>query len=228
MNGPAASTFRRLKAFVVSLLGRDRANRISAPYHDFWARRRTLRYLACLPRADLCIHVGCGHRPLAGWVNLDRARATHVDVVWDLRRGLPLETASASAIFAEHVIEHLTREEGRAFLIECHRVLQNGGVVRLSTPDAGRYLQSYASDGAFLRDPRFGVPAETLLERINTLIRGHGHLWCYDYPSVELLMRGAGFSEILRSEFGDSLHPRMRGLDSPERAFESLYAEARK
>ena len=228
MSGAASSTLQRLKALVVSLLGRDRANRISAPYHDWRARRRTLRHLAGLPAADLRIHVGCGLRPLPGWVNLDRARAPHVDVVWDLRRGLPFGTGSAGAVFAEHVIEHVSKEEGRAFLVECHRVLQGGGVVRLSTPDTGRYLQSYVADGAFLRDPRFDAPVETPLDRINTLMRGHGHLWCYDYPALELLVRQAGFCEIVQSEFGESLHPSMSGVDCPERAFESLYVEARK
>jgi predicted SAM-dependent methyltransferase len=218
-----------LKRAVVNLLGRERANRISAPFHDWQARRRTQKNLAALPSEGLCINLGCGPSVLEGWVNVDISRGPGIDVVWDLSNGLPFPNESCALIFSEHVIEHLSREAAEKFVRECYRVLQKGGVVRISTPDAGRYLRSYAGDGEFLRHSSFTQSIETPLDRINQMMREDGqHLWVYDSPSLLLLLRRAGFSSCVEQEFGVSQHPRMQNLDSPGRAFESFYVEGEK
>lgn len=215
-----------LKRIIVQLLGRERANRVAAPYHDWKARRRTRHRLATLPAKDLCINIGCGPNCLSGWINVDMARNEGLDIVWDLRNGLPFPSESCTAVFGEHVIEHITKEDAFNLLKECHRVLQKGGVIRLSTPDAGRYLRAYANDGEFLRHSSFDRPIETPMDRINQVMREDGqHLWVYDAESLLLLLRRAGFSSATEQQFGVSAHPRMQQIDSAERAFESLYAE---
>jgi predicted SAM-dependent methyltransferase len=216
-----------LKRAIVRLLGRERANRASAPFYDWQARRHTQRNLATLASSDLCINLGCGPSALAGWVNVDIARGPGIDVVWDLRRALPFADESCTAIFSEHVIEHLLREDAEQLLRECHRILQKGGVLRLSTPDAGRYLRSYAGDGEFLRHPNFPQAVETPIDRINIMMREGGqHLWVYDSDSLLLLLRRVGFTSATEEQFGISRHPRMQSIDLESRAFESLYVEA--
>ncbi len=218
---------KSMKQLAVAVIGRERANRVTAPFYDWQARRRTRAFLDALPRRDVCVNLGCGHRPVKGWVNVDIARGTDVQVVWDLGAGLPFADDSCAAVFSEHVIEHLPRERAARLLKECHRVLQPGGVLRLSTPDAERFLRSYAGDGEFLRHPSFDEPAETRLDRVNKMMREHGqHLWVYDEESLTLALRRAGFTEIQRQEFGRSLHPRLENMDTEARAFESLYVEA--
>jgi len=226
MERKGSGPFQALKRAVVSILGRDRANRLVGPYHDWKAQQRSTRILAALTARDLCVNIGCGPKSLPGWINLDAARGEKIDVVWDLRRGLPFPSESCSAVFGEHVIEHLAKEDAEQLVRECYRALQNGGVLRLSTPDAGRFLRSYSGDGVFLRDPRFVPKAETLMDRVNMMMREYGqHLWVYDSESLILLLRKAGFSAATEQQFEVSAHPRMRGIDSAERAFESLYVE---
>jgi predicted SAM-dependent methyltransferase len=216
-----------LKRAVVRLIGRERANRVSEPFHAWRARRRTRRNLSALPPGGLCVNLGCGQTPLEGWVNVDMARGPRVDVVWDLRRGLPFADESCAAVFGEHVIEHLSREDAESLLGECRRVLQRGGALRLSTPDAGRYLRSYAGDGEFLRHPSFPQPPETPIDRVNIMMREGGqHLWAYDGDSLLSLLRRVGFTSAVEQQFGVSAHPRMRNIDTEARAFESLYVEA--
>lgn len=208
-------------------MGRERANRISAPYYDWQARRRTQRNLAALPPTALCVNLGCGPSALKEWVNVDIARGPGIDVVWDLRRPLPFRDESCEAIFCEHVIEHLSKEDAEKLLRECRRILQRGGVLRLSTPDAGRFLRSYAGDGEFLRHPNFSQPIETLLDRVQLMMREDGqHLWVYDSPSLLLLLERTGFTSATEQEFGVSRHPRMRNMDAEARRFESFYVEA--
>lgn len=218
--------FQKLKRGVVGIIGRERANRIAGPYHDRRARRQTLEFLAHLPAGDLLVNLGCGHRPIKGWINVDRARGPQVQVVWDLTTALPFPDLSCSAIFSEHLIEHVTREQAASLIEECYRMLKPGGVLRVSTPDAERYLRSYCGDGEFLRHANFAEPVETPLERINQMMREYGqHLWVYDAESLILLLGKAGFRTARRSEFGNSAHLRMQGIDAAERAFESLYIE---
>jgi predicted SAM-dependent methyltransferase len=216
-----------LKRIVVQMLGRERANRIAAPYHDWKAKRRTQQTLAALPQNNLRINIGCGPKPLSGWVNLDSARSETIDVVWDLRRGLPFPNESATAIFGEHIIEHVPRSAAASLLAECYRVLQAGGVLRLSTPDAGRFLRSYAGDREFLADKRFAEAADTPMDRVNMMMRENGqHLWVYDAESLIRLLRTVSFTSVIEQEFGVSIHQSMQGIDAVERAFESLYVEA--
>ena len=225
--GQAGRPFQVLKRAVVQLLGRDLANRVSAPYHDWVARRRTKRRLATLPSTDLYVNIGCGPNPLSGWINLDMARGDRIDIVWDLRNGLPFPSKSCAAIFGEHVIEHISKEGALKLLQECHRVLQPGGVIRLSTPDGARYLHSYSGDSEFLHHPSFNVPMETPMDRINQVMREFGqHLWIYDAESLMLLLRKAGFASAVEQKFLESLQSRLQNIDSEERAFESLYVEA--
>jgi predicted SAM-dependent methyltransferase len=219
----------KLKRTVVSIIGRERANRISAPYYDWAARASTKRTLAALPRQGLCINFGCGPRVLDGWINLDMSRADDIDVVWNLKFGMPFPDASCTALFGEHVIEHIPKEDGAKLLKECYRVLEPGGVLRLSTPDAGLYLCSYAGDREFLSHPSFDRPAETAMDRINTMMRENGgHLWIYDAESLVKLVKSAGFKSVTQRSFNKSEHTKMQGIDSEGRAFESLYVEGKK
>jgi predicted SAM-dependent methyltransferase len=219
--------FNWLKCSMAKIIGRERANKISGPYHDWRARQRTQDFLAQLSQCDLCVNLGCGYRPMKGWINVDQARGPEVQVVWDLRRGLPFQDGSCSAIFSEHLIEHVPREDAERLLAECHRVLADGGVLRLSTPDAGRYLRSYAGDQNFLRDPAFGEADATPMDRVNQMMREYGqHLWVYDAESLTLTLKRAGFSRVVEQAVGQSLVPKMQGIDSEDRAFESLYVEA--
>jgi predicted SAM-dependent methyltransferase len=217
---------KRLKDPVVAIIGRERANKIAAPYHDWRAGRRTRHFLESLPKSDLRVNLGCGYRPVKGWINVDRARAAEVQVVWDLTTGLPFPDSSCSAIFSEHVIEHVTKEDAIKLIRECYRVLQNDGVLRMSTPDAELFLRSYAGDREFLAHPGFSQAIDTPVDRVNYMMREYSqHLWSYDEELLTLMFRQAGFKTVVRQRFGVSLHPHMNNMDFRDREFESLYLE---
>jgi predicted SAM-dependent methyltransferase len=182
--------------------------------------------LAELPKNGLRLHLGCGTNHLDGWVNIDGARKEGVDVLWDLRNGLPFEDNRATAIFGEHVLEHIPKEEAEALAREVRRVLEPGGVARFSVPDAERFLRSYAGDREFLNHPEFPQPVETALERVNIMMRQDGqHLWAYDGEALSLMLQKAGFTRAVVQPFGVSAHPNMQNIDAKQREFESLYVE---
>jgi predicted SAM-dependent methyltransferase len=208
-----------------ALLGRRRTQAIGRRYYRWRSKRESRRFLERHDTSGLAINFGAGWRPLEDWVNVDIAAAPGIDVVHDVTEGLPFATGSAQAIFAEHLIEHLTGKAALDFLRECHRVLAAEGVIRLSTPDGGRYVRSYAGSREFL--DRVRRPDEILdFDVINRVMREDGlHLWIYDEESLCDLVERAGFREVRAAGFRESRSPLMSSVDSPERAVESLYVE---
>ena len=87
------------------------------------------------------IHLGSGTRMLPGFVNVDINPANMPDVVHDLTvYPWPFANDSADEIVAVHLLEHLIHQgnadEFFAFFRECHRILKDGGVLRVVVPDA--------------------------------------------------------------------------------------------
>jgi SAM-dependent methyltransferase len=89
------------------------------------------------------VNIGCGRSVHPSWCNLDLTACAPGVVEHDLRTGLPFEPDSCDAVYHSHVLEHLTREDGRRLLTECFRVLKPGGVVRIVVPDLERIAQDY-------------------------------------------------------------------------------------
>ncbi len=122
------------------------------------------------------------------------------------------------------MIEHFTLADDLALLSECRRVLEPGGIVRLGVPDFGRYLESYAADGAFIEQLRPGRP--TRLLAVGEVALEHGHRSVWDGETLELVLQESGFVDGRRRAYGESdLDP---VPDSPLREPESVYAEARR
>jgi predicted SAM-dependent methyltransferase len=83
----------------------------------------------------LRLHIGCGEKPLPGWVNIDRvARApgvvTEIDPIC-----LPFADVSVDAVLAEHVLEHFSFEEEAKVWREMARVLRPGATLTVEVPD---------------------------------------------------------------------------------------------
>jgi SAM-dependent methyltransferase len=62
---------------------------------------------------------------------------------YDIRRPLPFPDDTFDAVYALHIIEHLTPEEASRFVAEIFRVLRPGGIVRVSTPDLESAVKAY-------------------------------------------------------------------------------------
>lgn len=91
------------------------------------------------------LNLGCGSSFHPDWVNIDFIPASSKVIAHDLRKPLPVGSNSWDVVYASHVLEHFSRGEARAFLMECYRVLRPGGVLRIVVPDlemiARLYLQ---------------------------------------------------------------------------------------
>lgn len=192
-------------------------------------------------KTDLKVNVGCGGKPLSGWVNLDLVNTPGI-ICWDCRRPLPLDSGSVSIIFSEHFFEHLDHPDATSrFLSECLRCLKPGGVLRIIVPDAGKYLRLYGGaweplmeirslsrESGTYRDPWLRCYYATQMELVNAVFRqGTEHRYSYDSETLSLVLRNAGFVNVVERSYGCSASLE-KPLDSYERRKESLYFEATK
>jgi predicted SAM-dependent methyltransferase len=221
-SGHAAPTDSPLRRLVKALLPaplrgglKCRLTRAAEPYSRIRARRLAAR------AGPLRIHLGSGVSPKPGWVNVDLVGAK-ADLWWDVTRSLPFRDHQVDAVFHEHLLEHLSLEQGLALIRECRRVLKEDGTLRIVVPDCQGYLVSYAEGGTFLEEAKPGRPT-SLLAASEVFLR-HGHRSAYDFETLSLLCREAGFAGVERSSYGGGrLQP---CPDSEHRRWESLYVEA--
>ena len=192
------------------------------------SRRRAVHKL--LNERELSVHLGCGSRIFAGWVNVDACPGKGVDLVWDLRVRLPIRDNSTKMIYSEHVLEHLYKRDAVKLLNECIRILQPGGMLRMGVPDAALYIQAYANgESAFFGELKhLGGAVEPLInpiDVINQMFRmGGHHLFAWDFQSLSAALTKIGFHNVTRWRAGASSCPELC-LDDPAHAFETLYLE---
>ena len=193
---------------------------------------RLYRYVRLHRQRPKKIHVGCGSKLFPGWVNVDMNPKG--DLTTDLREGLPFADDTAELIYTEHSLEHFYREHDAPFLLrECLRVLEPGGRIRITVPDASIYVDYYmgrldpkASEAIERTHRRFNG---TRMDILNSAFRWkHQHHYMYDEETLRALLTEVGFTDLERKEFGNSDVEELRGRDQEDRRFDTLYMEAKK
>lgn len=173
----------------------------------------------------LYVQYGCGSSAPDGWLNFDASPALRIERlpvvgrflrvtgfppgarVGDIVKGLPVADGSARGAYASHVLEHLTLADCRTALRNTLRMLTPGGTFRLIVPDlearARRYVEGGDSD-LFMRSMMLGKEARPTLRQRASL---SSHLWMWDFRSMSVELRDAGFTSIRRAAFGDADDP---------------------
>lgn len=185
-----------------------------------------LRLLAFYVRGDRSdrLHLGCGKVRLSGWINADLD--PRADLVLDLRLPLPFRADRLSRIYLEHVLEHLSVTQGLFLLRQAHRVLKEGGVIRIAMPDLDDLVDGYAHDWrrfAWLQEPGHQF-IQTRAEMLNVAFRWWGHRHLYNAEELQRRLMEAGFRNITLHVHGISPHSDLSGLET--RPDSKLVAEA--
>jgi len=178
------------------------------------------------------LNIAPGPESHDGYFNIDAFSYPGLDAVFDCRTRLPFRDGQFRGIFTEHFIEHLDYvDEFGKFLAECHRVMATGGTLRLATPDAEKYFQSYVSASLEKMLEVRNAPAgyyNTRVEIINELFhQGVEHKFIFDGETLAMRCRAAGFSRVEICEFRQGRTPALL-IDREVRRGESLYVEATK
>ena len=157
------------------------------------------------------LHLGSGPYRFDGWINID-IDSPKADVRMDLREKLPFASGTARYVFAEHFIEHVTRSEAIALLKECNRVLDERGIIRLSTPDLRKMVDLYLGGELTYWKEVSWLPA-TPCQMVNEGMRSWGHQFVYDKDELCAVLIEAGLSAHRFVEWRHSEIPQLRGLE---------------
>jgi predicted SAM-dependent methyltransferase len=187
-----------------------------------------------LKTEGLILDVGCGPNSNSRNLNVDFHWRPGVDICCDITGGLPLTDDYVAGIYTEHCIEHIPIDRTLCVFLEFYRVMKAGTYLRIIVPDLEIYVNNYdlfrqtgeltmpyGADDA----KKGGVYSPAV--SVNRIFREHGHEFIYDFGTMAAMLEKAGFIEVNKASFGKGANPLLI-LDTPARAIESLYVEARK
>jgi predicted SAM-dependent methyltransferase len=89
------------------------------------------------------LHLGCGDRKIAGFINIDIREDVRPDIVDNAFELTKFENNSVDLIYSSHMLEHLSRKDSMRALQRWFAVLKTGGVLRLSVPDLQAVFEYY-------------------------------------------------------------------------------------
>jgi predicted SAM-dependent methyltransferase len=182
------------------------------------SRRTLTRYLR-ENRGHIRVNVGAGQRPLSGWLNGDiwpYAGTVYLDV----QNKLPFEDTAVHVINCMHMVEHVSSEVCQAFFNECYRVLEPGGLLRVSTPSLEKLIRIYHGIGEPTHEQVLEHhrdyhqrPVDNICQWFNDHMPLWGHQFIFDEGALIHHLETAGFKDIVRCNFGESRHADLRGVE---------------
>lgn len=87
------------------------------------------------PNAVRMLDLGCGPNKEPDAIGIDAWPFPGVDIVRDLRRGLPFDDNTVGAILAKHILEHFDGEDLIFIVEEMCRVCMAGAYITVILPD---------------------------------------------------------------------------------------------
>jgi predicted SAM-dependent methyltransferase len=182
----------------------------------------------------LILDLGCGPNSNPKNINLDYEWRPGIDICCDITKGLPLKDNYVGGIYTEHCVEHISFDAALFVFREFYRVLKPGAYVRIIVPDFEIYVDHY---NLFRKTGELSMPygrddmrkdgIYSPVMSVNRIFRAHGHQFIYDFPTMAAMLEKVGLVEVKKARFGDGVN-RSLILDTPTRAIESMYVEARK
>jgi predicted SAM-dependent methyltransferase len=202
------------------------------------------------------LNLGCAQHVVDGWINVDYAlgarifkaplfstlnRKLHLFkmewdrriLIHDLRRRFPFQDGNVDIVYSSHTLEHFTRDDGRRFLEECHRVLRPNGIVRIVVPDLKDFVKQYTSGR--MRADEFceklmclpPLSGKGMLSRFFINMFAFPHQCMYDTETLLTILSEIGFRAESRKPFESDIGD-IVDIENKDRVAGSVIVEGRK
>lgn len=202
------------------------------------------------------LNLGCGPQTPEGWINVDYALGAQIAklpifsalskrlgmfnldwdekiLICDLRKQFPWSDNSVDCIYSSHTLEHFSKDEGRQFLQECHRVLKPNGVIRIVVPDLNAIIDQYkqgvipAVDLLDVLEATSKDPGDSPVKKLLAPLVQFPHKCMYDTQALIDTMSGTGFVCQGGIAFESEI-PNVRAIELPERIEAAVIVEGKK
>jgi predicted SAM-dependent methyltransferase len=165
--------------------------------HDY---RRKIAQMA----GHIRVNLGCGEKPLPGYLNVDLRPLPEVDILADVRR-LPFDRGALAEIASAHLVEHFREHQLRTVILPYWLdLLKPGGRVRIICPNWAAMLARLNSGQMSLADFKLVTFGGQDYE-------GDDHFAMYTPEALTQLLQAVGFSrvEVVTEERMNGLCPEM-------------------
>jgi GT2 family glycosyltransferase/predicted SAM-dependent methyltransferase len=137
----------------------------------------------------LRLNLGCSTYYIPGFVNIDTNPNRHPDLIADVLN-LPYGPNMIDEIYAGHLLEHLTWDEGQAALKHWWTLMKRGAEIRITVPNfdllAKRYLDNPTPDNMRFMNDWY----------IYSYVQESHHRYTYGPALLREAMKLAGFGDI--------------------------------
>jgi len=169
------------------------------------------------------LQIGAHSSMLAGWLNTDLYPQSVLSVTLDATKTFPFQDASFDYVFSEHQLEHISNDDARVMLQECHRILRPGGKIRLALPSLDRLVQligptktdvqeRYIRYATSICYPNVQTPNPCFA--INAAFMNWGHKFLYDRVTLSCALQTIGFTNIQFFAPGQSDDSNLSGIET--------------
>lgn len=179
--------------------------------------------------ADRKLNLCCGPIRIPGYIGVDIC--ADADISMDLsKEDLPFDDNSQDAVVCISGINYFTRARAQEIVCDVHRVLRPGGIVRFGVQDLESIAKRYVE-----KDVEFFFQKNSEgKERFEGVTLGdkfvawfYGYIsagspcrYFYDFDSLALLFRTAGFSLVEKKQFQESRLEHIHLIDNrPDQTF---------
>jgi predicted SAM-dependent methyltransferase len=210
-----------------------------------WVRERQARIEKCLASCTpLGLQLGAGPHGLRGWLNTDLKPPSDSVVYVDVTKTFPFDDGVFDYVYSEHLIEHLTYDDGRFMLRECYRVLKPGGTLRIATPNLANLIALFGPEKTDMQQRYMRYAVDRHLHGrvpyrevfvLNNFFYNWEHRFIYDATTLRDCLDGCGFAAVSERAPGCSDDAHLVGIEQHGRSigedmniFETMVFEAHK
>jgi len=183
-------------------------------------------------KVDLC----GGPVQIPGYCNVDIYHTA--DICIDLENNLlPFRDGSMDTVMCISAINYFSKERGQKIIEDVYRILKKGGIARFATQDLFEISKKYVNidkDFFFQKLPngKERFRGKTMADKLNSWFYGYtttGNKSCryfYDFETLALIFREAGFSTVERKDYMQSDIAEIKLIDNRED--QMFFLEAKK
>lgn len=156
----------------------------------------------------------------------------------DLTKPFKFPENSVDYIYSSHTFEHFTYEESTFVLSECYKVLKPGGVLRIIVPDfesvVNKYFENKVTDPTVaarkfhVNSGFFEIPVPNSFFPLIKFYfqKKNNHAFMYDEEGLKFQIKNAGFIDMVRKGYNDSLIPEVVKVERKSRFENAICIEA--